>query len=173
MGRRREGCLNAGSETRICADSASTERGFYGSRRDADADARGSPGKRDADARGSPGRTRRGCIADLSGKRDADLTDLERDADGRGLRSGCIAAARAHEVHSAFRTQGWALGSAVEHRLHTAGVSGSNPLAPTNHQSDPDSTARCLDSCQILIHKRTRGQENLSSSNLLNSCEIH
>ena len=26
----------------------------------------------------------------------------------------------------------WALGSAVEHRLHTAGVSGSNPLAPTN-----------------------------------------
>src|SRR5687768_16667367 len=26
---------------------------------------------------------------------------------------------------------GWALGSAVEHRLHTAGVSGSNPLAPT------------------------------------------
>ena len=28
--------------------------------------------------------------------------------------------------------RGWALGSAVEHRLHTAGVSGSNPLAPTN-----------------------------------------
>src|SRR5918993_5303516 len=27
---------------------------------------------------------------------------------------------------------GWALGSVVEHRLHTAGVSGSNPLAPTN-----------------------------------------
>lgn len=26
----------------------------------------------------------------------------------------------------------WALGSVVEHRLHTAGVSGSNPLAPTN-----------------------------------------
>lgn len=26
---------------------------------------------------------------------------------------------------------GWALGSVVEHRLHTAGVSGSNPLAPT------------------------------------------
>ena len=30
---------------------------------------------------------------------------------------------------------GWALGSAVEHRLHTAGVSGSNPLAPTNLSS--------------------------------------
>ena len=26
---------------------------------------------------------------------------------------------------------GRALGSVVEHRLHTAGVSGSNPLAPT------------------------------------------
>jgi hypothetical protein len=30
------------------------------------------------------------------------------------------------------KSSGWALGSAVEHRLHTAGVSGSNPLAPTN-----------------------------------------
>ena len=29
-------------------------------------------------------------------------------------------------------SSGRALGSAVEHRLHTAGVSGSNPLAPTN-----------------------------------------
>ncbi len=28
-----------------------------------------------------------------------------------------------------------ALGSAVEHRLHTAGVSGSNPLAPTSLRS--------------------------------------
>ena len=28
-------------------------------------------------------------------------------------------------------TSEWALGSVVEHRLHTAGVSGSNPLAPT------------------------------------------
>jgi hypothetical protein len=28
----------------------------------------------------------------------------------------------------------WALGSAVEHRLHTAGVGGSNPPAPTNSQ---------------------------------------
>ncbi len=32
-------------------------------------------------------------------------------------------------------SEGWALGSAVEHRLHTAGVSGSNPLAPTNLRS--------------------------------------
>src|SRR5262249_1698958 len=32
-------------------------------------------------------------------------------------------------------TRNWALGSAVEHRLHTAGVSGSNPLAPTNAPS--------------------------------------
>src|SRR3712207_5629165 len=34
---------------------------------------------------------------------------------------------------------GWALGSVVEHRLHTAGVSGSNPLAPTNLPPQPSS----------------------------------
>jgi hypothetical protein len=35
-------------------------------------------------------------------------------------------------VASQLTADSWALGSAVEHRLHTAGVSGSNPLAPTN-----------------------------------------
>jgi AAA domain len=39
---------------------------------------------------------------------------------------------------------GWALGSAVEHRLHTAGVSGSNPLAPTNPTVEKNSTKRSL-----------------------------
>ena len=44
---------------------------------------------------------------------------------------------------------GRALGSVVEHRLHTAGVSGSNPLAPTIHfrsKIDPHKTRSCANS---------------------------
>ena len=39
---------------------------------------------------------------------------------------------------------GWALGSVVEHRLHTAGASGSIPLLPTMLQSSSASSGRIL-----------------------------
>ena len=43
-------------------------------------------------------------------------------------RQGAVAV---HLVEHWLRIYSRALGSVVEHRLHTAGVSGSNPLAPT------------------------------------------
>ena len=75
----------------------------------------------------------------LTGVNCMDLLDAARHRSGaarcapvaRGvLCEFCLAASVASAATSQLAV--WALGSAVEHRLHTAGVSGSNPLAPTN-----------------------------------------
>ena len=66
-------------------------------------------------------------------------------------------------VKSVVQT-GWALGSVVEHRLHTAGVDGSNPSAPTNFRGSLlDGHAKVISPKRAADARRRTTNPNLRS----------
>ena len=106
--------------------------------------------------------TRAGKIVMFDGENDKQKMSDAEYAEGvcggrRGIRADSECACWPKRKNSiTWRSEGRALGSAVEHRLHTAGVSGSNPLAPTNLRS-PNATKLRLSSrsSQLVPYNRS------------------